>query len=91
MTEINDARYQIVSGTGSQIWLDVDSTAFSNYTAGGTAREHLFSAEVSGATASVTAGFEFDVPCRFDSDVFDPVHTAYNQTDLQIDVVEVRE
>jgi uncharacterized protein (TIGR02217 family) len=91
MTEINDARYQIASVTGVVMTLDVNSTGFTTYIAGGVAREHLFSAEVSGATASVTAGFEFDVPCRFDSDVFDPVHTAYNQTDLQIDVVEVRE
>ena len=87
MTQINGKRY-VVTDTGSrQIKLNVNSTGFGAYVAGGTGTQYPASSEAS----SVTAGCEFDVPCRFDSDVFDPVHDDFNITNAQIQITEVRE
>jgi len=90
MTEINGARYEIASVTGGRLALVLDSTLFTPYVADGTGRSHITSAEYASTAASVTVGCQFDVKCRFDSDVFDPVHTDYNITDIQLQVVEVR-
>jgi uncharacterized protein (TIGR02217 family) len=87
MTEINDARYVVVTVSSNINWLDVDSTAFGAYGGSGVFHQRIASSEVS----TVTAGCEFDVQCRFDSDVFDPVHDDFNITDVRIGVKEIRE
>lgn len=87
MTEINDARYTVTDIDTRHFSLNVNSTGFTAYTSGGDAVEYPVTAEQS----SITAGCQFDVQCRFDSDVFDPVHDDFDITQLQIQVVEVRE
>lgn len=63
MTQINGLRGTVVSKIGSTITLDIDSTAFSTYTSGGVIHRAPQSGEV------VTAGFEFDVPVRFNTNI----------------------
>ena len=87
---INGQRYLITAVPGSaQIRIDLNSTGWSTYTTGGVFDSGIQASE--SATVSVTAGCTFDVPCRFDSDVFDPVHDDYNITNVNIQVVEVRD
>lgn len=44
-----------------------------------------------GAGQVVTAGYEFDVPCRFESDMLDAAFDSYNNVSANIKVVELRE
>lgn len=86
MTEVNGNRYTVTDLAGRRLKLNVNSTGFGAYVNGGVGINYPASTEAS----VVTVGCEFDVPCRFDSDVFDPVHDDYNITQLQIQVTEVR-
>ncbi|MCY1298597.1 hypothetical protein D9M68_425050 [compost metagenome] len=63
MTQMNGLRGTVVARTATQFTLDINSTAFSTYTSGGVFNTRPQSGE------AVTAGCEFDVPCRFDSDL----------------------
>lgn len=90
MAEINGQRHEILALTSRGFTIDLDAT--SGYTAyvSGTAQRAV-TYPTSAEASIVTIGCEFDVPCRFDSDVFDPVHDDYDITQLQIQVKEVRE
>lgn len=44
-----------------------------------------------GAGAVVTAGYEFDVPCRFESDALDSAFESHNNVSANLKVVEIRE
>lgn len=59
MTQINGLRAMIVSQSAGQITIDLNTTAFSTYTSGGSFNTRPQTGE------SVTAGFEFDFPIRF--------------------------
>ena len=61
MTQINGRRAQVVARTTNTITLDINSTAFSAYTSGGTANTTAQSGE------TVHGGCLFDIPCRFDT------------------------
>lgn len=62
MTQINGLRALITSiSAGVSITVAINSTAFSTYTSGGVANTRPQSGE------AVTAGCEFDIPCRFNS------------------------
>jgi uncharacterized protein (TIGR02217 family) len=63
MTQINNLRALITATSGTTITVAVNSTAFGTYTSGGTVQTNPLSGE------SVTAGYEFDLPMRFDSDI----------------------
>jgi uncharacterized protein (TIGR02217 family) len=63
MTQINGLRALVTAISGTTITAAINSTAFSAYTSGGTVQTNPIGAEV------VTAGFEFDLPMRFDSDL----------------------
>lgn len=63
MTQINGLRANILSRTSGTITVAINSTAFSNYTSGGTVNTAPQSGE------AVTAGFLFDIPCRFNTDL----------------------
>lgn len=63
MTQINGLRANITARTAGTITVAINSTAFSNYTSGGTVNTAPQSGE------AVTAGFLFDIPCRFDTDL----------------------
>lgn len=67
MTEIDLTRHEVTAKTATTITLDLDSTSYSAFSAGGSPISgvtNIFHAE-----ETVTAGFEFDIPVRFDSDL----------------------
>ena len=63
MTQINGVRALITGTSGTTITVAINSTAYGTYTSGGTVQTNPITGEV------VTAGFEFDLPMRFDSDL----------------------
>jgi uncharacterized protein (TIGR02217 family) len=63
MTQINGLRALITARTPTSITVAINSTAFSTYTSGGVVNTRPQAGE------AVTGGCEFDVPCRFDSDL----------------------
>jgi uncharacterized protein (TIGR02217 family) len=63
MTQINGMRALITAVGGTTITVAINSTAFGTYTSTGTVQTNPVGAE------AVTAGFEFDLPMRFDSDL----------------------
>lgn len=63
MTQINGLRGVITSRTSTSIAVAINSTSFSPYTSGGTINTAPQAGE------AVTAGFEFDIPCRFNTDL----------------------
>lgn len=86
MTQINDDRYKITNSSGSDITLDLDSSGFSAYTSGGTAKSLPQSGE------TVTAGFEFDVPVRFRDDQFPAridANTVWSLSSLPLEEVRL--
>ena len=40
--------------------------------------------------AAITAGFEFDVPCRFDTDFLDTRIEGYQRGSSEVNIIEVR-
>lgn len=83
MTEINGLRGAISAIGGTTITVAINSTAFSTWTSGGTAQTQPQAAE------SLTAGCEFDLPCRFNSRI-DVLHAALNVREAgDIDIVEL--
>lgn len=85
MTEINNTRAKVVSATGADFVIDLDTTGFTAYSTGGTYNTLPQTGEV------VAGGFDFDVPVRFDQDEL-PI--SFNSADLlsisQLRIVEVR-
>ena len=63
MTQINGLRALITGTSGTSITVAINSTAFGTYTSGGTVQTNPLTGE------AVTAGFQFDLPMRFDSDL----------------------
>lgn len=63
MTQINGIRATITARTSGTITVAINSTSFSNYTSGGVVNTAPQAGE------AVTAGFQFDIPCRFDTDL----------------------
>ncbi|WP_236233696.1 DUF2460 domain-containing protein [Pseudomonas tohonis] len=64
MTQINGLRALITEKPSStEITVAINSTAFSDYASGGTVQTQPIAGE------SVTAGFYFDIPMRFDADL----------------------
>jgi len=69
MTALNGNRYKVVSANASSFTIDVNSTGFGTYTSGGTYNTiPQGSAGPPSSGEAITAGFEFDVPVRFDLD-----------------------
>ena len=64
MTQINGLRGQITAiSAGVSITVNINSTAFSTWTSGGTLNTRPQVGE------AVTSGCEFDLPCRFNSHI----------------------
>lgn len=84
--ELNDARYEISSVNGGAGWFEIalDATAFGVYTSGGNADTILQEGEV------LTAGFEYDVPVRFDTDRLPASWRSYKALQMAIPLVEVK-
>lgn len=84
MTQINDARYTVVAKTTNSITLDVNSTGFTAYSSGGTAKTLPQTGE------SVTAGYRFYVPVRFNTDRLNISYESFNSLSTTLELVEIR-
>lgn len=85
MTEINSQRATIVNVVDStNVQVDINSSGYSTYTSGGTVNTIPQSGEI------VRAGFEFDVPCRFDDDMLDVTIEDFDINSTQIRITEIR-
>lgn len=85
MTEINGLRGTIQSTTTNTYTLDIDSSGFTAYASAGTANSLPQSGE------SVTAGYEFDVPVRFESDQLDTILPGQDVREISdLVLVEIR-
>lgn len=84
MTEINDARYTVTAKTGFTITLDVNSTGFTTYSSGGTAKTLPQTGE------AVTGGYEFYVPVRFNQKSLSTRFDDYEAHSTDVELVEIR-
>jgi hypothetical protein len=84
MTQINGQRAQITSiSAGVSITVAINSTAYSTYTSAGVTNTRPQPGE------SVSAGCEFDLPCRFNSRI-DIQHISQNAREAgSIDIIEL--
>lgn len=82
MTQINGMRAAVLAVTGTSVTVNIDSSAFSTWTSGGTTHSRPQAGE------AVTAGFEFDFPVRFNTSL--PVGQDY-PTLRSVDGVELVE
>ena len=84
MVEINGLRGNITAiSAGVNITVSINSTAFGTWTSGGTLNTRPQTGE------SVTAGCEFDLPCRFNSRI-DVAHVAAEVREAgSIDIIEL--
>lgn len=77
MTEINGLRGKVVTVNDvDTVTVDINSSAFTAYTSGGTTNTIPQTGE------TVKAGYEFDVPVRFDNDRLDTILTAVGIREL---------
>lgn len=80
MTQINGRRAIVTRTTTNTLTLDLDSSSFSDYASGGQIQNLPLDGE------QVTAGCEFDIPCRFNSDISTgfPGHGVLTSDGIQI-------
>ena len=83
MTQINGLRAGITATTGTTITVSINSTGFTTYTGGGTAQTQPQAAE------TVTAGCQFDLPCRFNSRIDVVSNDRYIRDSGTIDIIEL--
>lgn len=82
MTQINGARAVVTAVNGSNVSVGINSLTFTDYDSGGTAQTRPLPGE------PVTAGCEFDIPCKFSSDL----SAAFSNLDmLDADGIEIVE
>jgi uncharacterized protein (TIGR02217 family) len=83
MTEINGQRAAVTATSTNTITVAINSTGYSTYTSGGTANTQPQASE------TVTGGCEFDLPCRFNSDLDITLLTKTVRDIGSIEVVEI--
>ncbi|RLA04760.1 MAG: hypothetical protein DRQ45_00085 [Gammaproteobacteria bacterium] len=84
MTQLNDNRYVVTYLNSNSYSINVNSSAFGLWTSGGSTNTIPQSGE------NVRAGFEFDVPVRFDSDTLEVNLESYNVQSTSVNLVEIR-
>jgi hypothetical protein len=86
MTEINGKRGEVVSVISpSALVVDINTSSFSVHTGGGIARSAIASTE------KITAGFEFRVPVRYDTDKLSQRMEAYEIGEIIVPLIEVKD
>jgi len=84
MIELNNLWHRVqVTGAAQFKLSNVNSTRYGEYVRGGRLNTLPVGQEI-------TAGFEFDVPCRFESDIFVNTIEAYNMNNVEARVIELR-
>lgn len=85
MTQINGKRVKVMAvDSPTQVTTDLNTTAYSTYTSGGVIHTIPQTGEV------VRAGFEFDVPVRFDTDVLDISLDEWKAGAVDLPLMEVK-
>lgn len=83
MTQINGKRGTVTAKPDStHITVNINSTAFTAYASGGTINTRPQAGE------TVRAGCEFDIPCRFETDLSGISHQNYNVLGVTVALVE---
>lgn len=83
MTQINGMRGQVTAKPDStHITVNINTTGFTAYSSGGTINTRPQTGE------TVRAGCEFDIPCRFESDLSGMTHTDYSLMSVTVALVE---
>lgn len=83
---LNNKRFTLTyQGTGTLYTIEHDSSGYASYSSNGGSGKSL---PQSGET--VTAGFEFDVPVRFDTDRMDVAFIDYKAFSFQLPIVEIK-
>ena len=83
-TELNSNRYVVSAKTSNTISIVVDSSGFTTYVSGGSGKTLPQIGE------AVTAGFEFDIPVRFDTDHLSISLDNYQAGSFSVPLVEVK-
>lgn len=83
MTEINSQRALVTAVTSTTITVDIDSTLFTGYSSGG----YVNTSPQTGET--VRAGCEFDIPCRFESDLSGVTYSNFETMGVSVSVIEL--
>lgn len=83
MAQINGLRAVITEISGSAVTVGINSSAFSDYISGGNLQTSPLTGE------SVTGGCEFDIPCRFDSDLSASFSTFDTLDASGIEILEI--
>ena len=85
MTQINTKRVKVLAiDAADQVTTDHDTTIYSAYTSGGTIHTIPQTGE------SVKAGYEFDVPVRFDTDVISIDLETWKAGSVSLPLAEIR-
>lgn len=83
-TELNGQRATVSDTTSTIIVVDIDSSAFGDYTSGGNVHQAPQPDE------HATAGFQFDLPMRFETELADITYSNWDIMGATISLVEVR-
>lgn len=82
MTQINNRRGEVTAIGATTVTVNINSSAFSAYTSGGTVNSRPQSGE------TVRSGCEFDIPCRFETDLSGITHSNYALMSVTVSLVE---
>jgi len=82
---LNGSRYVITSTGTSTFTIDVNTSAFTAYSSNGGQSNTLPQ-----AGETVAAGYEFDVPCRFDTDILTRTFENYMTGSIDVPIIEIR-
>jgi len=83
MTQINGLRGLILSTGATDITVSINSSGFSTYTSGGTVNSRPQTGE------AVTAGCEYDIPCRFNSRIDITALSPNARETSEIEIIEL--
>lgn len=83
MTQINGRRAQVTAKPDADhITVNINSSGFDAYVSGGTVNTRPQTGE------TVRAGCEFDIPCRFETDLSGITHTSYELLSVDVTLIE---
>lgn len=85
MVSANETRVTITGKSGNDLTTDLDTSGFSAYASGGTAKTLPQDDE------AVTWGGEFDVHCRFEDDFMEDTYESFQGFTSQFRLLEVKE
>ena len=82
---LNDDRYVITAQSGTTFTIAFDSSGYAAYSANG-GETHT----IPQTAEAVTAGYEFDVPCRFDADKLSVNLSFYKAGSARVPIIEIK-